>query len=114
MRNNQTEAERLIWSRLRRKQLVFQFRRQFGIDKYIVDFYCPEKKLVVELDGSFHRKRREYDKERTECLNRLGVRVLRFWNNEVIEDIDLVVGKIEEELVQSTPPSCSNRIPPLI
>lgn len=93
-----TEAERILWRKLKNKQLGFQFRRQFGVAHYILDFYCPEGKLAVELDGGFHRKRKEYDKDRTEYLNKLGIIVLRFWNQEVVDDVDVVMEKIKKEL----------------
>jgi len=100
LRNNVTGAEKILWKKLKRKQLGFQFRRQFGVGSYILDFYCPEKKLAIELDGGFHRKRKEYDKDRTEYLNKLGIIVLRFWNNEVLSDVDGVVEKINEGLIR--------------
>ena len=99
LRGNVTNAEKILWRKLKKKQLGFQFRRQFGIENFILDFYCPEKKLGVELDGSFHRKRKEYDKNRTEFLNKLGIDVLRYWNEEVINDIDRVLEEIRRVLV---------------
>ncbi|MBI2325920.1 endonuclease domain-containing protein [Candidatus Collierbacteria bacterium] len=98
LRNNVTEAEKILWKKLKRKQLGLQFRRQFGIGSYILDFYCPEKKLAVELDGGFHRKRKEYDEDRTEYLNSLNISVMRFWNQEIVDDVDAVVEKIKKKL----------------
>lgn len=100
LRNNVTEAEKILWRKLKNKQLGLQFRRQFGVGNYILDFYCPEKKLAVELDGGFHRKRKEYDKNRTEYLNKLGIRVFRFWNDEVLNGVDSVIEKINEGLIR--------------
>lgn len=98
LRNNVTEAEKTLWKKLKRRQLGLQFRRQFGIGGYILDFYCPERKLAVELDGGFHRKRKEYDKDRTKYLNSLNIKVTRFWNQEVVDDVDVVMEKIKKEL----------------
>lgn len=79
-----------------------------------MDFYCPEKKLAVELDGGFHRKRKEYDKERDVCLNKLGINVLRFWNDEVLNNVDSVVEIIGNELrKRHTPSVVSTRHLPL-
>lgn len=88
--------ERMLWSRLRKRQLEYTFRRQHSIGKYIVDFYCAKKKLVIELDGGQHFTQKEYDTERTEYLHTLGIRVIRVWNDEIIKNIDGVMRKIEE------------------
>ncbi|NTV55541.1 MAG: endonuclease domain-containing protein [Candidatus Moranbacteria bacterium] len=88
----------MLWSRLRRNALGFKFRRQHSIGPYIVDFYCPEKKLAVELDGWQHGEKCEYDAERTRYLESLGLSVLRFWNDEVNENLDDVVLNISEHL----------------
>lgn len=93
LRNNTTPQEVVLWSRLRDSRLGFKFRRQASIGKFITDFYCPTKKLVVEVDGSQHIDN-ELDKERTKFLNAVGVTVLRFWNNEVDGNLDGVITKI--------------------
>lgn len=113
LRNNVTEAEGILWRKLKNKQLGFQFRRQFGIGTYILDFYCPAKKLAVELDGGFHRKRREYDEDRTEFLKSLNIKVMRFWNKEAVDDIDIVIERIKGELIHSTPSVANTRHLPL-
>ncbi|MGB7876718.1 MAG: endonuclease domain-containing protein [Anaerolineales bacterium] len=96
LRRNQTEAEAKLWSRLRNHQLKGSgFRRQHAIGNYVVDFCAPRKKLIIELDGSQHLEQEEYDDERTESLESKGYRVLRFWNNEVIKDIDGVLRAID-------------------
>jgi len=78
-----TEAEKRLWKILRRKQFAgFRFRRQAPIGSYVVDFFCPSAKLIIELDGGQHADRLEYDQRRSEFLNRTGYRVLRFWNND--------------------------------
>ena len=101
LRHDLTEAEEKLWSLLRNRQLKGKkFRRQHPILHYVADFYCHECKLVVELDGHYHKKPevREYDQTRTTVLNGLGVTVLRFWNEEVINDALKVLSKIENYL----------------
>lgn len=97
LRNNATPQEIIMWSRLKGNQLGHKFRRQHGIGKYIVDFYCPEKKLIIELDGSQHIDS-GYDKMRSEYLESLGCKIIRFWDNEVNTNIDGVLMKIQNAL----------------
>jgi very-short-patch-repair endonuclease len=79
-----TDAELRLWRLLRRKQFAgFRFRRQAPIGRYIVDFFCPSARLIIELDGGQHAERTEQDRRRSEFLMRAGFRVLRFWNNEL-------------------------------
>ncbi len=97
LRSNMTDSEQLIWSRLRRKQVLgIQFYRQKPIGNYIVDFYAPAAKLVVEIDGSQHLEVeiREKDLQRTRYLENEGLRVLRFDNLQVLSEIDGVVEEI--------------------
>ncbi len=75
-----------------------KFRRQHPIDRYVTDFCCLEKKLIVELDGGGHARQTERDKRRTERLNSAGYTVVRFWNRQVFEDIDSVLREIEARL----------------
>ena len=83
LRQNQTEAEAKLWSRLRAHRMAgVQFRRQHAIGNYIVDFCSPRRKLIIELDGSQHLDQADYDVERTKHLEAKGYRVLRFWNLE--------------------------------
>ncbi len=99
LRANATEAEQKLWSRLRKRQLYgFQFRRQYSIGPYFVDFFCLKAKLVVEVDGSQHADQKEQDERRSEFLRVNGHRVLRFWNFEVMSEIDSVVERIAEVL----------------
>ena len=85
LRQNSTDAERLLWRHLRNRQLAgFKFRRQVVIGRYIVDFCCLEQKLVVELDGGQHVDNVEYDDARTAYLESLGYRVIRFWNDDAL------------------------------
>ena len=104
LRKNATDAEKLIWRRIRNRNLAgYKFRRQHAIGKYIVDFVCLERKLIVELDGSQHFERQKYDNKRTEYLKHLGFDVLRFWNNEVFDNVDGVLERILCTLEVSSP-----------
>jgi very-short-patch-repair endonuclease len=99
MRSNPTAAENHLWQRLRKEQVLdFKFRRQYTIDRFIVDFYCTEARLVIEVDGGIHDEQQEADQLRTEFLESLGLRVLRFTNGEVIQQTDGVIESIAEML----------------
>ena len=93
LRHNATPQEIILWARLRNSQLGFKFRRQFSVDNFILDFYCPEKRLAIEIDGSQHIDSTA-DDERTKSLNAQGIQVLRFWNNEVNTNVNGVLLKI--------------------
>jgi very-short-patch-repair endonuclease len=94
LRRHQTDVERILWLRLRNRRLGgFKFRRQFPIDRYIVDFVCADARVVVELDGGQHAIS-PTDAERTRVLEAFGYLVLRFWNNEVLENLDGVLETI--------------------
>jgi len=95
LRKNQTDAENLIWRHLRRKQVEgLRFKRQQPIGKYIVDFVFLEKRLILEIDGGQHDIEKEKDEQRTNWLMSEGYRVLRFWNNEVLTNIEGVLETI--------------------
>ncbi|OGE87967.1 MAG: DNA-cytosine methyltransferase [Candidatus Doudnabacteria bacterium RIFCSPLOWO2_02_FULL_49_13] len=98
LRKNQTDCESLLWKVLRNKQCNdYKFLRQYSVGYYILDFYCPELRLAIELDGGQHAdEQKEYDQERTAYLLANDIRELRFWNNEVIENIDGIYDKILE------------------
>ena len=97
LRHNLTPAEAKLWSRLRAHQLNgVGFRRQHAIGNYIADFCAPSQKLIVEVDGGQHLEQEEYDTERTAFLESKGYRVLRFWNNEVLHEIESVLLMIGE------------------
>jgi very-short-patch-repair endonuclease len=97
LRRNATDVERRLWRHLRSRKLeAFKFRRQRPIGPYIVDFVCLERGLIVELDGGQHAEQtRSYDERRDAYLHRAGYRVLRIWNNEVIENIEGVLQAID-------------------
>jgi len=111
LRSNMTEQERILWSVIKNKRLGFKFRRQYGIGRYVVDFFCNEKNLIVELDGSQHLDNKNYDDDRTKFFEELNLRVLRFWNNEVNTNLNGVLMTIEEEL--NSPPRLEDS-PPLL
>jgi very-short-patch-repair endonuclease len=95
MRREPTEPERRLWQKVRRKQLDgYKFRRQHPIGRFILDFYCHEARLVVELDGESHAFQEEYDAARTEWLKAQGLRVLRFPNQVVMKNMEGVLAAI--------------------
>ncbi len=95
LRANITPEETILWERLKGKQICnVRFRRQHPINKYIVDFYCHEAKLVIELDGKIHLKRKGYDKDRTRILNELNLDVIRFSNEKIHSNIEEVLRKV--------------------
>jgi len=100
LRKQMTRAEDILWAQLRGSRLNgAKFRRQVPIDRYVADFYCHAAKLVVELDGRQHEWFSDCDAGRTEILERLGIRVIRFTNAEVCDDIDAVLARICAELL---------------
>ena len=98
-----TDAERLLWRHIRDGQLGVKFRRQQPVGNYIVDCVSVENRLIVEVDGGQHAEQQEYDAKRTAFLESEGYRVLRFWNNEVLENIEGVVQMIQSVLALSSP-----------
>ena len=96
-----TDAERILWFRLRGRRLAgWKFKRQVPIDRFIVDFVCADAKLIVELDGGQHAVRTRQDEERTRTLEAMGYLVLRFWNNDVLGNIEGVLVTIQAELLK--------------
>src|SRR3990172_12092957 len=99
LRKNQTDVERLLWKQIRNKNFFgLKFFRQYSVGAYIVDFYCPKLKLAIELDGGQHAEEgiKEYDKIRTDYLKLMGIKVMRFWNNDVIHNIEGVLEEINK------------------
>ena len=97
LRKNLTLSEKILWQYLNARKVKGQkFFRQYSIGPYIVDFYCPKTRLVIELDGESHlpEDQQEYDIERTRYLNGHNIKVIRFWNDEIINDIDNVILQI--------------------
>jgi very-short-patch-repair endonuclease len=104
LRRNQTEAEKRLWARLRNRQLCrAKFRRQHAIGYFYADFVCIEARLIVELDGGQHGLQSDRDRMRTDFLEREGFRVIRFWNNDVMSNMEGVLMRIEELLCPLIP-----------
>ena len=99
LRKNMTDSEKILWEALRSRRFKqFKFRRQVPIDRFIVDFLCIPLHLVIELDGEIHNEQKEHDAEREECLRQMGYQILRFRNDEVIQNLNNVLDKIEASL----------------
>ncbi|MEN8253296.1 MAG: endonuclease domain-containing protein [Patescibacteria group bacterium] len=97
LRKKLTPEERKLWNKIKNRQLLeYKFRRQQPIGPYVLDFYCADKKLAIELDGGHHNdeETKEYDKERSEFIENQGIKVIRFWNQEVNKNINLVIDQI--------------------
>jgi very-short-patch-repair endonuclease len=101
LRRNSTDAERAMWRKLRNRRLEgHKFRRQVPFPPYVVDFLCDDAKLVIEVDGGQHDWNRAKDEVRTRHIEQLGFRVIRFWNNDVLSNMDGVLQQILIELKQ--------------
>ncbi|MBN8568785.1 MAG: endonuclease domain-containing protein [Ignavibacteria bacterium] len=103
LRKNSTQAEQLLWEELRRKKLLdTKFKRQFSVDRYVLDFFYPQLNLAIELDGDVHLEKDaiEYDKVRTIFLNSLGIKVIRFTNEEIFEKLPFVLDEIKMEILK--------------
>jgi very-short-patch-repair endonuclease len=102
LRKELTPAEGKLWAYLRGNKLHgVNFRRQHAIDHYVTDFCAIKQKLVIELDGSQHLEQEDYDTERTKCLEAAGYKVIRFWNDQVLYDINGVIRAVELALDDS-------------
>lgn len=102
-RKNPTEAEEKLWQEIRNQKLGFKFRRQHAISRFIVDFVCIERKLVVEVDGLIHEQQKREDKEREDIIRGEGFSVIRFTNDEVLNQTDEVLQKIKQALTSPSP-----------
>ena len=110
LRRNHTEAERRVWARLRARQLNgVKFRRQHPVGSFVVDFCCPERRVIVELDGGQHASRVLEDQRRTTFLVQRGYRVLRFWDNDVITHIEAVIEQIANAVSDPHPSPLPDR-----
>ena len=100
LRKNATDAERKLWSILRSRRMAgLKFFQQYSVGSYILDFYCPEQRLAIEVDGGQHADvyGQQHDAHRNRYLRELNIRVIRFWNNDVLQNIEGVGKKIREE-----------------
>jgi very-short-patch-repair endonuclease len=101
LRKNTTDAERKLWSILRSRRMAdLKFFRQYSVGPYTLDFYCPERRLAIEVDGGQHADvyGQQHDVQRNSYLRELNIRVIRFWNNGVLQNIEGVGQKIKEEV----------------
>jgi len=105
LRDNMTEPEKLLWEYLKSKPLGFKFRRQHPINSYILDFYCHKKRISIEIDGKYHQKteQKEKDQEKTAYLKSMEIKEIRFNNEDVINQIQNVIQKIETLLRLDSP-----------
>lgn len=98
LRGNQTEAEKILWQKLRARQInKLKFYRQYSVGPYILDFFCPQIRLAVELDGEYHKETETYDKERENFLGDKNIATIRFWNSEVLNDSEKVLKEIRKK-----------------
>jgi very-short-patch-repair endonuclease len=105
-RHEPTQAEALLWQSLRRRQVLgFRFRRQHPIERFVVDFYCSEARLVIEVDGAVHNTTREYDSLRPRLLESMDITVLRFSNEQVLHENEAVLSAIVARLESLRTPS---------
>lgn len=107
LRNGATEAEKILWDNLKHSKLGgFKFVRQYSVGPYILDFYCPKLRLAIELDGSQHSERDTilYDKDRSDYLDAVCIKVLRFWNMEITKNIKGSIDKILQEMLEVADP----------
>lgn len=103
LRREATESEKIIWEELKQSQLGVKFIRQYSIKNWVVDFYCPEQKLVIEVDGDVHESTQIADKHRDRFLMSMGMRVIRVKNEEIVDNIGEVVEKIKGYITSGLP-----------
>ena len=112
LRNNTTKAEYILWGYLKNKQVCgFKFRRQYGIGSYVTDFYCPKLKLAIELDGANHffdGQSTNYDNQRQKFIESTGIKVLRFWNNEIYENMNGVIETLNKRIEELEKPASNS------
>ena len=106
LRRDQTKPESIFWTTVRNREFLgTKWKRQVPIDRFIVDFLCEDEKLIVELDGGQHNEDAAivYDQQRTQILEQYGYRVVRFWNNDITENLDGVLRILQQSIGQSSP-----------
>lgn len=106
LRKNPTDAERKVWNILKDGEMGVRFFRQYSIKQYILDFYCPTLRIAVEIDGGHHAEEthKRHDAKRSEFLTKQDIYVLRFWNNEVMQNLEGVWQKIKDETAKHSSP----------
>ncbi len=101
LRNNQTEAEKMLWKYIsRNKILSLRFLRQYSAGPYILDFYCPKIRLGIELDGKIHENNRLYDKDREKYLEGFDIKIIRFSNNDVLNNTNKILNDLQNKIKQ--------------
>ncbi len=106
LRKNQTFTEKIVWLYLRNRATDgYKFRRQYSVDRFVLDFYCPELKMAIELDGSVHDvpEQKEYDAERQKYIEKFGIRFVRIRNEEIAGNAEMAFARIEEAIRDLTP-----------
>jgi len=100
LRNNMTYCEKIVWLHLRKRQLGYRFLRQYSVDHFVIDFYCPELKLAVEIDGDVHEfpEQKDYDNARQKYLEKFGIEFVRIKNEEFLGNPDKAFSKIEKRI----------------
>lgn len=101
LRKKSTKAEKILWDYLRNRKLAgFKFKRQYSVDAFIIDFYCSKVKLGIEVDGEVHftDEAKEYDENRTGFLSDFGIEIIRFKNDEVFNNVEMILNKIKQKL----------------
>ena len=98
LRNNMTYCEKIVWLHLRKRQLGYRFLRQYSVDHFVIDFYCPELKLAVELDGNVHEipEQKDYDRARQKYLEKFGIKFIRITNEEFLGNPNKAFSRIEK------------------
>lgn len=100
MRQKSTQAEKMLWERLRRNNLGLKFFRQYSVEGYVTDFYCPAKRIAIEIEGGIHRLPdiRKYDEYRYKYIEAYNIKIIKFTNQEIFTHIGNVISVIESEL----------------
>jgi very-short-patch-repair endonuclease len=112
LRRNQTFCEKVVWLHLRnRRMLGYKFRRQYSVDKFVIDFYCPELKLAIEIDGSVHDnpENLRYDRRRQKYIEQFGIVFLRIKNSELLGNENLMFKRIEQTILELKSKKANNR-----
>lgn len=101
LRNNQTEAEKILWKHISKNKILgLRFLRQYSVGPYILDFFCPKIRLGIELDGSVHKEKENklYDKDREKFLENLDINVIRFWNDDVLNNLTETLNRLQNKI----------------
>jgi very-short-patch-repair endonuclease len=115
LRSNMTFSEKLVWMFLRKHQMNDRFLRQYSVDNYVIDFYCPKLKLAIEIDGDVHDLKRQkmHDKTRQEYLEQLGIKFLRIKNEDLLNNPNKAFERIENKIKEEPLPAGNRRYSPL-